>query len=130
MATAVTCMALLAILLFGLGLYVSITRGRVDKVGTVPDDPTDPLFKAVRAHGNTAEYVAMLGVLMLYLGERSPASWVLWTMIIVTVCRYLIVVGILISPTLDKPHPVRFVGALGTYVGGTLLAVAALLTLG
>ena len=37
-------------------------------------------------------------------------------------------IAIFLSPTLEKTHPLRFIGASGTYVGGTVLAVAALLT--
>ena len=128
MKIAVACTGLLAVLLFALGLNVSRSRNSTKKIGSIPQDPADPLFKAIRAHGNTAEYAPMLAVLMLYLGGRSPATWIVWTMIIVTACRYLIVLGILISPTLDRPHPARFIGALGTYAGGLVLAVAAVMT--
>ena len=126
MKTAITCTASMGLLLFALGLYVSSMRGRTEQVGTTPQNPADPLFKAIRAHGNTAEYVPMLAILMLYLGTRSPAAWILWTMAIVTACRFLIVLGILMSPTLDRPQPMRFIGALGTYIGGLVLSVAAL----
>ena len=129
MSTAVTCTALLGLLLFALGVNVSVTRGRVKKIGTVPNDPADPLFKAVRAHGNTTEYAPMLAVLMLYLGARTPSEWILWTMIVVTACRYLIALGMLISSTLDRPNPLRVVGALGTYIGGLVLSIAALMTI-
>jgi uncharacterized membrane protein YecN with MAPEG domain len=115
----------MGLLLFVLGLYVSTKRGRTQQIGTTPQNPAEPLFKAIRAHGNTAEYAPMLAVLMLYLGTQSPSAWVLWVMIIVTVCRYMIVVGIIMSPTLDKPHPLRFIGALGTYVGGAILSIVA-----
>ena len=128
MATAVVCTGLLGVLLFALGFYVSATRGRTKKVGSFPDDPSHPLFKAIRAHGNTAEYAPMLAILMLYLGVHAPAPWITWTMIVVTACRYLIVVGILASSTLDQPHPIRFIGALRTYVGGLTLAITALMT--
>ncbi len=47
---------------------------------------------------------------------------------IVTACRYSIAIGILMNPTLDKPQPLRFIGALGTYLGGIALVVAAALT--
>ena len=126
MRTAVTCTALMGLLLFALGLYVSTKRGRTQQIGTTPQNPADPLFKAVRAHGNTAEYVPMLAILMLYIGTRSPGSLVLWLMVIVTLCRFLIVVGIVMSPTLDRPHPLRFAGALGTYLGGAVLSLVAL----
>ena len=126
MKTAITCTASMGLLLFALGLYVSSMRGRTQQVGTTPQNPADPLFKAIRAHGNTAEYAPMLAILMLYLGSRSPAAWILWMMVIVTACRFLIVLGILMSPTLDRPHAMRFIGALGTYLGGLVLSVAAL----
>lgn len=128
MTTAILCTALLGLLLFALGLYVSATRGRVGSVGRFPADPADPLFKAIRAHANTAEYAPMLAVLMLYLGTHAPAMRILWTMIAATASRYLIVIGILICPTLDRPHPLRFIGALGTYAGGLILSLAALTT--
>jgi uncharacterized membrane protein YecN with MAPEG domain len=126
MHVAIICTGLLGLLLFGLGLNVSATRGRRKAVGTIPADPADPLLKAIRAHGNTAEYAPMLAILMLYLGAHSAPAWIVWTMIVATVCRFLIVIGILASPTLDRPHPLRFIGALGTYVGGVILSVAAL----
>lgn len=126
MKTAVVCTGLMGLLLFALGLYVSTKRGRTGKVGTTPQDPSDKLFKAIRAHGNTAEYVPMLAVLMLYLGAQSPATWLLVVMGIVTAYRFLIVIGIIASPTLDKSHPLRFIGALGTYVGGAVLSIAVL----
>jgi uncharacterized membrane protein YecN with MAPEG domain len=88
-------------------------------------DPADRLYKMVRAHSNTAEYAPMLAVLMLLVGVRDPATWALWVMVIVTASRYLLALGLIVSPTLDKPHPLRFVGALGTYLGGLALCVAA-----
>ncbi len=127
MKTAVLCTGLLGILLFTLGLYVSGQRGRTNQIGTVPRDPADPLYKAIRAHGNTAEYAPMLAVLMLYVGAHSPASWILWVMIIATACRYILALGMLVSPTLDKPHPLRFAGAAGTYACGIILSIVAVL---
>ncbi len=129
METAILCTALLGLLLFGLGLAVSLTRGSTNVVSGFNSDPTDRLYKMIRAHGNTAEFVPMVAVLLLFLGSRNPSTWVLWTMWIVTLCRYLIVIGILTSPTLAKPHPLRFIGALGTYVGGVALCVAAYLSM-
>lgn len=129
METAILCTVLLGLLLFGLGLAVSLTRGNTNTVSGFNPDPTDWLYKMVRAHGNTAEFAPMVAVLLLFLGSRSPSTWVLWTMWIVTICRYLIVVGILASPTLAKAHPLRFIGALGTYVGGAALCVAAYLSM-
>jgi uncharacterized protein len=129
MATAIVCTALLGLLVFALGFVVSLTRGSTNIVSGYNPDPADHLYKMVRAHGNTTEYAPMLAILMLLIGAREHAPWMLWTMWIVTVSRYLIVIGIIISPTLAKPQPLRFLGALGTYVGGIALCVAAYLVM-
>lgn len=129
MTTAIVCIALLGLLLFGLGLAVSLTRGRTQRVIGVPDDPTSGLLKVVRAHGNTAEFAPMLALLILIVGTRAPATWVVWTMGIATLSRYLIAIGILASPSLERPHPLRALGALGTYVTGMMLCLALLLSL-
>jgi hypothetical protein len=128
MTTAIVCSGLLGLLLFALGFLVSLTRGNTNRTIGHSDDPTDRLHKTVRAHGNTAEYAPMFAVLMLFLGTRSPATWVLWTMGIATASRYLLAVGLVLGPTLDKPHPLRFVGALGTYLSGFALCAATLLS--
>ena len=125
MTTAIVCVALLGLLVFGLGLYVSAARG-AGQPGAYPADPADPLFKRMRAHGNTAEYAPMMAILMLLAGERDPATWVLWTMGIAVASRYLIAAGILLSSTLEKPNPLRFVGAVGTYLTGIALSLAVL----
>ena len=129
MTTALVCIALLGLLLFGLGLGVSLTRGRTQQVIGAPDDPTSALLKVVRAHGNTAEFAPMMGLLILPVGMRDPATWAVWTMAIGTLSRYLFAIGILASPTLERPHPLRALGALGTYVTGGMLCVALLLSL-
>jgi len=127
MRFALPCIAALGLLLFLGGLHVSAMRARFSTLYGCTDDPTHALTKAVRAHGNTAEYAALLAVLMLALALRPMPGWVAWTMVGVTVSRYLLAVGILLSPTLARPHPVRAIGALGTYVGGTALCAALLL---
>jgi hypothetical protein len=128
MTTAIICTALLGLLLFGLGLGVSLTRGSTNTTFGYTPDPTDRLYKMIRAHGNTTEYAPMLAVLMLLIGSRNPSLWMLWVMGIATVSRYLLVAGILLSPTLEKPHPLRFAGALGTYLCGVVLCGAVFLT--
>jgi len=129
MGTAIICTALLGVLIFGLGFAVSLTRGSTNTISGFNPDPTDRLYKMIRAHGNTTEHAPILAVLMLLIGSRNPAAWMLWTMWLVTACRYLIVVGIIASPTLAKPHPLRFAGAVGTYLGGIVLCVAAYLSI-
>lgn len=129
MATALVCVALLGILLFGLGFAVSLTRGRTEIVVGAPDDPADGLHKIVRAHGNTSEYAGVLAVLILALGAREPSTWATVSMIGATASRYLIALGLVLNPTLAKPHPLRFAGALGTYVFGLTLCFLLLASL-
>jgi uncharacterized membrane protein YecN with MAPEG domain len=129
MWTAALCTALLGLLLFGLGMAVSFTRQSTNRAAGFSTDPSDRLYKMVRAHGNTAEYAPMLAILIVAVGSRQPSAWALWVMGIVTLSRYLIAAGIIVSPTLEQPHPLRFIGALGTYLGGLALCFALLLTL-
>ena len=124
MPTAIICTGLLGLLIFALGFGVSLTRGQTNTTIGVTPEPTDRLYRMVRAHGNATEYAAMLAVLMLFLGSHNPATWVVWVMGIVTASRYLHAAGMLFCPTLAKPHPLRFAGALGTYLGGIALCVA------
>lgn len=125
MATAITCTALLGLLVFGLGLAVSLTRGRTGTIFGSAPDPTDLLHKMVRAHGNATEYAAMLSVLILLIGSHEPTTWMLWAMWIAVVSRYLHAAGMIFCATLAQPHPLRFGGALGTYLAGLALCVAA-----
>jgi hypothetical protein len=129
MHVALVCVALLGLLLFGLGLAVSLKRGATNTVLGHSPDPADALHKLVRAHANTAEFAPFLGVLMLAVGAREPAAWALWCMGLATAGRYLLVAGLLLSPTLAKPHPLRFAGALTTYLTGLALSIALLLSL-
>jgi len=124
MAVAVLCTGLLGILVFGLGLSVSLVRGSTRTNFGYSTDPTNRLYKLVRAHGNAAEYAPMLAVLMLYLGSRGPGRGLIVAFIGATVFRYLHALGMILSKSLDRPDPLRFVGALGTYVIGLILAFA------
>jgi hypothetical protein len=127
MTVALVCTALLGLLVFGLGLAVSSLRGSTRTVIGHGSDPTDRLHKMVRAHGNAAEYAPMLAVLMLAIAARGATSWMVWTFVAATVSRYLHAAGMLLSPSLDRPQPLRFVGALGTYLSGLALVLALLL---
>ena len=70
----------------------------------------------------------MLAVLILALGALEPSLWMRVAMWAAVASRYSIAVGLL-AGSLDKPNPMRFVGALGTYVSGFALGVAVLLSL-
>lgn len=128
MTTALVCIALLGLLIFVLGMAVSLARGRSQTVIGFDASPTDSLHKWVRAHGNSCEYAPMLAILMGALAALGPAAWLSWVMIAAVVSRYMIAVGLL-RGSLDTPNPMRALGALGTYVTGVLMCVGVFLSM-
>lgn len=127
MNVALICVALLGLLVVLLGFAVSMTRGKTKTFYAFNPNPTDPLYKMVRAHGNTTEYAPALAVMILALGALEPAPWMLWCMGLATFSRYSIALGIILSSSMEQAHPLRLVGAMGTYIFGIALAVAILL---
>jgi uncharacterized membrane protein YecN with MAPEG domain len=127
MTTAIICTAILAAMLFALGLNVSHVRGLTGKSGgsQFPSDPASRLLKAIRAHGNAAEYVPTLIVLFLLVGARSPAAAAIPLIAGATIARLVHAYGLLTSPSLAMPTRSRLIGAVGTYLFGIGLAVAA-----
>ena len=127
MTTAIICTAVLAAMLFLLGANVSRMRGVTAKSGgsQMPTDPASPLLLAVRAHGNATEYVPTLIVLFLLVGARSPAVVAVPLIIGATIARVLHAGGLLTAGSLAKESPWRLIGAMGTYLFGVGLAVAA-----
>ena len=122
----ITCVALLGALLFLLG--ANVTRHRAIRGGTgnqMPTDPADTMFIAIRAHGNAAEYVPTLCVLLLVCGTLSDGWWVDALAVAAVVVRYSHALGMLTSKTLASHGPLRDIGALGTYLTGIALAVTA-----
>lgn len=120
---ALTCVMILGVLLFGLGLSISVMRFREGTSVGCERDPSNQLHKLIRAHANTAEYAPFLAVLFLYIGARSPSTGVESLIVAATACRCLLVIGLIAGPTMAKPNPFRFVGALGTYGAGLALCV-------
>ncbi|MBU6436802.1 MAG: MAPEG family protein [Betaproteobacteria bacterium] len=123
---ALVCTAILGLLVFGLGLAISGLRFVRRRLSGYEDDPGDLLYRFVRAHGNATEYAPFLAVLFLYLGTRGPGHTTLWLIAAATVSRVLHAVGMIAWPSVAKPNPLRFVGALGTYFCGIGLCVALL----
>lgn len=126
MQVPVICVSTLALLIFLLGCLISMVRGKTGIIyyaGSL-DDPTSFLTKAVRALGNTVEFAPILALMFLYLGTTNPDNWVYWTIVIATTSRVLMVVGFLTARTLSKIHPLKAVGAIGTYLSGVALCVA------
>jgi uncharacterized protein len=122
------CSAVLVLLYFALALNVSLTRNRTQTGIGSGDDPSGPLNRAVRAHGNAAEYVPIFVALFLYFLLSGTGGWVAWVAVGITVCRILHAAGMLATRTFNAPpHPLRAIGALGTYVGGFALGVALLM---
>jgi len=127
--TTVVCIALLGILLFLLG--ANVTRNRALRGGgnQQPTDPADPLLIAVRAHGNAAEYIPTMIVLLLVCSVLSD-SWVVDVLAIAAVfVRTVHAAGMLTSRSLATHGPLRDVGAMGTYLVGVALGVTALVTI-
>ena len=131
LATAIICTAVLAAMLFLLGVNVSRMRGVTAKAGgsQFPGDPASRLLIAIRAHGNAAEYIPALIVLFLLVGARSPAAVAIPLIIGATAARVLHAYGLLTAPSLAVTTKARLVGAAGTYLLGVGLAVAAALSL-
>lgn len=128
MNIAIICILSLGLLLFGLGVRVSMVRSKTQTFFGCPTDPRDSLCKAVTAHGSTAEWVPFIALIIFALSTRPQPVWVLSLMVATTIARFLVVVGMLFSPSLqtEKPQPLRVVGAFGTYIGGIGLSLALL----
>ena len=127
---AIVSIALLGILLFLLGANVTRHRAiRGDTGNQMPTDPADRMFIAQRAHGNAAEYVPTLIVLILVCASLSDGWWVQALAVAAVVSRSLHALGMLTSKTLASHGPVRDLGALGTYVTGVALGVTAIVAI-
>ena len=128
MNTYLICSAILVLLYFVLAFNVSLLRGRTKTNIGPGDDPSGPLGKAYRAHGNAAEYIPIFVALFLYFPMSGAGGWVTWVVIGVTASRILHAMGMLMSAGFKgPPHPLRAIGALGTYLGGLALGVALLM---
>ena len=123
MTTAIVCTALLAALMFVLAIRTSKQRAKAED--QIPTRTDDPLFVAMRAHGNAAENNPLLAVLMLVVGSFDPAVWLEVVMVLVTASRFAHAIGVVHGADMAKEAPLRFVGAIVTINGGILLAVAA-----
>ena len=128
MLVYLVCSGVLVILYFVLAFNVSRMRGKTQTGIGGGADPSGPLNKAVRAHGNAAEYAPIFIALFLYFSLSAPSGWIAWVVVIVTVSRILHAAGMLMTKTFNAPpHPLRAIGSGGTYIGGLALGVALLL---
>lgn len=125
--TVVLVVAILVLFYGALSLHVSMVRRRRRSDPSVTEAT---LTKAIRAHGNASEYIPLFAAGLLYLGSVSPGNFVSGLAIAVLLCRLAHAAGTLVVPSVTERHPLKFVGALGTYaclfaMGGALLLHAA-----
>lgn len=127
----IVSIAAMGILLFLLGANVTRHRAiRGSKGGEqFSTDPTDALFVAVRAHGNAAEYIPTLAVLLVVCSSLVDGWWLDSLAIAALVARLLHAVGLLASGDLAHRSPVKESGAMLNYLVGVALGVTALVNL-
>ncbi|MDX2973459.1 MAPEG family protein [Kribbella solani] len=125
----VISIALLGILLFVLGANVTRNRALRGTGNQLPTDPSDRLLIAVRAHGNAAEYIPTMIVLLLVCSALSDSPAIGVLAVAAVAVRYVHAVGMLTSSTLASHGPIRDIGAVGTYLVGIALGVTAIVTL-
>lgn len=119
-ATAILT-ALCALLLVFLSTHISVLRVR-HKV-SVGDGGVNPLMRAIRLHGNTAEHVPIYLLLSLIYELSAGTSCFLITVGAVFLLSRLLFTWGMLTKTFTRR---RQVGALGTYLTQLILAVALL----
>lgn len=126
----ITCIATMGILLFLLGANVTRLRALRGADGPqMPTDPADRLLIAQRAHGNAAEYVPTLVVLLVVCSTLTDGWWLDSVAVVAAAARLVHAAGMLASSTLAEHGPVRDSGALFTYLSGVALGVTALVAM-
>jgi uncharacterized protein len=118
------CSGLLIALFALLSLNVSLTRIRQRKDKTISDAD---LHRAVRAHGNAAEYVPLFIAVFLYFSVWNAGYALAAIAVVATVSRYAHAAGMLYGGQDGKRNPLRYYGAIGTYLSLFAAAVAILL---
>jgi uncharacterized protein len=122
------CAGLLALLLFGLGLAVSVERGRAGRLGGIPDDHKSLLFRLIRAHGNAAEYVPAAIAFALYFAVSGASAVATALILCLTLARYIHAAALVFGRDMSRFGVARFIGGMGTYVTGLGLAAVAITT--
>ena len=126
--TVLICSAVLIMLTLLLAFWVSLERLRSKTIAyDAALDPTSSMAKVQRAHGNAAEYAALLVGLFFLVGfaysGRDLGLLVTSLIIAVTAARVIHAAGFIICETLEKPHALKAIGATVTYLGGLALVV-------
>jgi len=126
MSIFLLCAAILILLYAALSTNVSRMRLRKRKFPHVTEAE---LTKAVRAHGNASEYVPLFVAVFIYLHSYQAGPFLAVVAVAATLSRFLHAAGMFRIASVAERHPLRFYGALGTYIclfvfGGALLARA------
>ena len=128
MNTLLLCSAALVLLFAALSFNVSRVRLKRRKF---PEITEAEVTKAIRAHGNAAEYIPLFVALFLYANstQPGPSVYMLCIAVLATVSRFAHAAGMFRIASVTERHPLRFYGALGTYIclfalGGALLVRA------
>lgn len=127
MTIALTCIGVLSLMIFGLGVVISLRRLLTQGFYSGAADPTSFTTKLSRAHGNTAEFAPTIALLCLMLSSREPSTWIEVAMIGATASRVLVVAGFPTSENLERMSLLKAGGALGTYGFGLALSVGLVL---
>ena len=110
------CSAALVLLYAVLSLNVSRMRR---KRRSFPEIPEAEVIKAIRAHGNASEYIPLFVALFLYANSTQPGAGTYWVgvAVLATASRFAHAAGMLLTASVAERHPLRFYGAIGTYIG-------------
>lgn len=117
------CSAILVLFYFALSFNVSRLRSGMRGTAAVTDVQ---LTKAVRAHGNSAEYIPLFVVAFLYFSS-TDLVWLQAIAVAATASRIAHASGLLLAASANARHPLRFIGALGTYACGFAFGIAFLI---
>ncbi|MDE2596443.1 MAG: MAPEG family protein [Sphingomonadales bacterium] len=102
-------------------MATSFARGKF-KQG-LGDGGHRPLEIAIRRHGNFIENAPIL-LIVLWLLELAgtDGSWLVALGVLIVAERVTHAIGVTVSP--DKPHPLRFFGAMSTVLIGATGGIA------
>ena len=116
------CISTLIILQLLLALNVSRLRGQTKVLSGSSDDPGDPLYKARIAHSNACEFIPAFCILMLCLQWVGAANCLGWAFRGVVLARFCHAASMLQPGRIDKPSPLRLIGAAGSVFLGLIMA--------
>ena len=126
MNTLLLCSAALVLLFAALSFNVSRMRLKRCKFPEVTDSE---VTKAIRAHGNAAEYIPLFVALFLYANstQSNQSVYLTGVAVLATLSRFAHAAGMFRIASVTERHPLRFYGALGTYICLFALGAALLL---